>query len=59
MDFKNFHSMKSLVMDEEFFLSYSGFVSEDILEAVGKTLRDRLVDMKSSPQQIRQVFHFC
>ena len=56
MDFKNFHSMKSLVMDEEFFLSYSGFVSEDILEAVGKTLRDRLVDMKSSPQQIRQVF---
>lgn len=56
MDFKNFHNMKSLVMDEEFFLSYSGFVSEDILEAVGKTLRDRLEDMKSNPQQIRQVF---
>ncbi len=56
MDFKSFNSMKSLVMEEEFFLSYSGFVSEDILEAVGKTLRDRLVDMKSSPQQIRQVF---
>ena len=56
MDFKNFNAMKSLVMEEEFFLSYSGFVSEDILEAVGKTLRDRLADTKSNPQQIRQVF---
>lgn len=56
MDFKHFLEMKSLVMDEEFFLSYSGFVSEDILEAVGQTLRDRLVDMKKNPQQIRQVF---
>ena len=41
MDFDRFNQMKSLVMDQEFFLSYSGFVSEDILEAVGQTLRDR------------------
>ena len=56
MDFDRFNQMKSLVMDQEFFLSYSGFVSEDILEAVGQTLRDRLRDMDSSPKQIKQVF---
>ena len=56
MDFDRFNQMKSLVMDQEFFLSYSGFMSEDILEAVGQTLRDRLEDMDSSPKQIRQVF---
>ena len=56
MDFDRFNQMKSLVMDQEFFMSYSGFVSEDILEAVGQTLRDRLQDMDSSPKQIRQVF---
>lgn len=56
MDFDQFNKLKSLLLDEEFCLSYSGFVSEDILEAVGQTLRDRLVDMDSSPKQIRQVF---
>lgn len=56
MDFDHFRKMKELVMEEDFFLSYSGFVSEDILEAVGQTLRERLEDVASSPQQIRQVF---
>ena len=56
MDFDRFNQMKALVMDQEFFLSYSGFVSEDILEAVGQTLRDRLQEMDSDPKQIRQVF---
>ena len=56
MDFNRFEIMKSLVMDEEFCLSYSGFVSEDILEAVGLTLRERLSEIDSSPSQIRQVF---
>lgn len=56
MDFNRFRKMKELVMEEEFFLSYSGFVSEDILEAVGQTLRERLEGVASSPQQIRQVF---
>ncbi len=56
MDFDRFNQMKSLVLDQEFFLSYSGFVSEDILEAVGQTLRDRLKDMESDPRQIKQVF---
>ena len=56
MDFDRFRKMKELVMDEEFFLSYSGFMSEDILEAVGQTLRERLEGVASSPKQIRQVF---
>ena len=56
MDFDRFNQMKSLVMEEEFFLSYSGFVSEDILEAVGQTLRERLREIDSNPKQIKQVF---
>lgn len=56
MDFNKFSQIKNLIVDEEFFLSYSGYVSEDILEAVGMTLRQRLEDIESSPQQIRQVF---
>lgn len=56
MDFDQFNKLKSVLLEEEFFLSYSGFVSQDILEAVGQTLRDRLEDIQSSPNQIRQVF---
>lgn len=56
MDFDQFNKLRQLLLDEEFCLSYSGFVSEDILEAVGQTLRERLSEMESSPNQIRQVF---
>lgn len=56
MDFEKFNRIKNLVFNEQFFLSYSGYVSEDILEAVGLTLRERLEDIEISPQQIRQVF---
>jgi hypothetical protein len=56
MDFNQFNKLKSLLLEEEFCLSYSGFMSEDILEAVGQTLRDRLEEVQSPPRQIRQVF---
>ena len=56
MNFDQVNQMKSLGIEQGFLLSYSGFVSEDILEAVGRTLRERLQDMDSSPKQIRQVF---
>ena len=56
MDLQKFESMKEFVLQEGFFLSYSGYISEDILEAVGFTLRRRLEGINVSPQQIRQVF---
>ena len=59
MDFDRFRKMKELVMDEEFFLSYSGFMSEDILEAVGQTLRERLEGVASSPNKSARYFRFC
>ena len=55
MDFQRFNQMKSM-MAEEFFLSYSGLVSEGILEAVGRTLRERMGEINSQPKQARQVF---
>ena len=42
MEFERFFKFSQLLLRDEFVLSYSGYVSEDILEAVGDTLRQRL-----------------
>ena len=39
MEFERFFKFSQLLLRDEFVLSYSGYVSEDILEAVGDTLR--------------------
>lgn len=44
MDFDRFFKFSQLLLRDEFVLSYSGYVSEDILLAVGDTLRERLED---------------
>jgi hypothetical protein len=41
MEFNRFHQFGSLLLNDDFVLSYSGYVTEDILEAVGTTLRQR------------------
>ena len=41
MDFDRFFKFSQLLLRDEFVLSYSGYVSEDILLAVGDTLRER------------------
>jgi hypothetical protein len=49
MEFHRFHQFGTLLLQDAFVLSYSGYVTEDILEAVGTTLRQRLVDHPDSP----------
>lgn len=44
MEFERFFKFSQLLLRDEFVLSYSGYVSEDILLAVGETLRARLED---------------
>jgi len=56
MEFDRFHQFGTLLLQDAFVLSYSGYVTEDILEAVGTTLRQRLVEHTDSPKQVRHVF---
>ena len=42
MEFERFFKFSQLLLRDEFVLSYSGYVSEDILEALGDTPRRRL-----------------
>lgn len=56
MEFEQFQQFGTLLLKDAFVLSYSGYVTEDILEAVGATLRQRLGDHINSPQQINNVF---
>ena len=56
MEFDRFHQFGSLLLHDDFVLSYSGYVTEDILEAVGATLRQRLADHIDNPKQICNVF---
>ena len=56
MEFDRFFKFSQLLMRNEFVLSYSGYVSENILLAVGNTLRVRLEDHARDGAQIRNVF---
>lgn len=56
MEFDRFFKFSQLLLRDEFVLSYSGYVSEDILLAVGDTLRARLEDHARDGAQIRNVF---
>ena len=56
MEFDRFHQFGSLLLHDDFVVSYSGYVTEDILEAVGATLRQRLADHIDNPKKIRNVF---
>lgn len=56
MEFDRFFKFSQLLLKDEFVLSYSGYVSENILQAVGETLRERLVDHTQDAAQIRNVF---
>ncbi|MGC6518225.1 MAG: SiaB family protein kinase [Candidatus Puniceispirillaceae bacterium] len=56
MDFQRFNQLSHLLLNDEFVLSYSGYVSEEILRAVGDTLRERLSNHISDHNQIRNIF---
>jgi hypothetical protein len=56
MDFGRFFKFSQLLLRDEFVLSYSGYLSKNILEAVGDTLRQRLENHARNGPQIRNVF---
>ena len=56
MEFDRFFKFSQLLLRDEFVLSYSGYVTEGILFAVGNTLRVRLEDHARDGAQIRNVF---
>ena len=56
MDFGRFNQLSHLLLNDKFVLSYSGYVSEDILRAVGDTLRERLASHVNDSSQIRNIF---
>ena len=56
MEFERFFKFSQLLLRDEFVLSYSGYASEDILEAIGDTLRQRLENHSRDGRQIRNVF---
>ena len=56
MEFERFFKFSQLLLRDEFVLSYSGYMSEDILEAIGDTLRQRLENHSRDGRQIRNVF---
>ena len=55
MEFERFFKFSQLLLREEFILIYSGYLSEDILEAVGDTLRQRLENHARYGRQIKQI----
>lgn len=55
-EFDRFYEFSDWVAKDRFVLSYSGYVSEDILYAVGQTLRQRLTDRMSNPTKMKNVF---
>ena len=56
MKFKRFFKFSQLLLRDKFVLSYSGYASEDNLEAVGDTLRQRLENHVRDGGQTRNVF---
>ena len=56
MVFEQFFKFSELLLWDEFVFSYSGYVSEDILRAMGDTLRHRLENHACNGRQIRNVF---
>lgn len=55
-EFDRFYEFSDWVAKDKFVLSYSGYVSEDILYAVGQTLRQRLAGHLDNPAKIKNVF---
>ena len=56
MYFEKFNKFGSLLLKDEFVLSYSGYASEDVLHSMGETLRQRLGDHTDDKGKIKHVF---
>ena len=42
MEFDKFHHFASLLIEDDFVLTYRGYVTEDILQAIDDTVRQQL-----------------
>ena len=56
MEFDRFHHFASLLIEDDFVLTYSGYVNEDILQAIGDTLRQQLLVKSHDRNQVRNLF---
>jgi len=56
MEFDRFHHFANLLLEDDFVLTYSGYVTEDILQAIGDTLRQQLLVKAANKTQIRNLF---
>ncbi len=56
MEFDRFHHFASLLIEDDFVLTYSGYVTEDILQAIGDTLRQQLLVKSHDRNQVRNLF---
>jgi len=56
MEFDRFHHFASLLIEDDLVLTYSGHFTEDILQAIGDTLRQQLLVKAHDRHQIRNLF---
>ena len=56
MEFDRFHHFASLLIEDDFVLTYSGYVTEDILQAIGDTLRQQLLVKSHNRHQVKNLF---
>jgi hypothetical protein len=52
MEFDRFHHFASLLIEDDLVLTYSGYVTEDILQAIGDTLRQHLLVKSHDRNQV-------
>lgn len=56
MDFQRFDQFRALLPSDRFMLSYSGYVSEALLDAIGLTLKVRLNEHVEDKKKVKQIF---
>jgi hypothetical protein len=52
MEFDRFHHFASLLIEDDLVLTYSGYVTEDILQAIGDTLRQQFLVKSHDRNQV-------
>jgi hypothetical protein len=56
LDFYDFKNINAVTHEQNCFLTYVGYMSEDVLESFGKNLRKRMKNLTMRPGQNRHVF---
>ena len=56
LDFQHLKNINTMTFEQNCFLTYVGYMSEDILESFGQNLRQRMQGLNMRPGQNRHVF---